>query len=142
MTDEIVQSVEEGDNILIENNDGSKFISFVATAAAPLVELIVFVFQFWLILWLTMVQLELDLIIMRFARFINTSATTGLAADVEWNEFHYYHDHLDNGIQYCEAGRIQHFDFDYWNAGDGCDIFNCPDQIYNSEQVYMNRFFL
>ena len=36
VTDEIVQSVEEGDNILIENNDGSKFISFVATAAAPL----------------------------------------------------------------------------------------------------------
>ena len=140
VTDEIVQSVEEGDNILIENNDGSKFISFVATAAAPLgtdrirVSILANSLAYNGPIGVGFNNNE-------FARFINTSATTGLAADVEWNEFHYYHDHLDNGIQYCEAGRIQHFDFDYWNAGDDCDIFNCPDQIYNSEQVYMNRSF-
>ena len=39
-------------------------------------------------------------------------------------------------------GRIQHFDFEYWNAGGGsCDIFNCADEIYNSEYVYMSRAF-
>ena len=115
MTDEIVQSVEEGDNILIENNDGSKFLSFVATAAAPLgtdrirVSILANSLAYNGPIGVGFNNNE-------FARFINTSATTGLAADVEWNEFHYYHDHLDNGIQYCEAGRIQHFDFDYLNA--------------------------
>ena len=74
--------------------------------------------------------------------FINTSASTGLNQDVEWNTYHFYHDHLDNGIEFCEAGRIQHFDFDYWTAGGtACDIFSCPDQIYNSEYVYMSRSF-
>ena len=78
-------------------------------------------------------------------KFINTSASTGLAEDVEWNSYNFYHDHLDNGIDFCEAGRIQHFDFEYWNyggiSGNGCDIFTCPDVIYNSDYVYMNRTF-
>ena len=74
--------------------------------------------------------------------FINTSASSGLNQDVEWNTYHFYHDHLDNGIEFCEAGRLQHFDFDYWTAGGtACDIFSCPDQIYNSEYVYMSRSF-
>ena len=74
--------------------------------------------------------------------FINTSASSGLNQDVEWNTYHFYHDHLDNGIEFCEAGRLQHFDFGYWTAGGAaCDIFSCPDQIYNSEYVYMSRSF-
>ncbi|MBT4154526.1 MAG: hypothetical protein HOC41_06495, partial [Candidatus Marinimicrobia bacterium] len=75
----------------------------------------------------------------------NTSATTGLAGDVEWNSFYYYHDHLDNGAAYCEAGRIQHFDFEYWNyggiSGTNCDIFSCPSIIYNSDYAYGSRLF-
>ena len=73
---------------------------------------------------------------------VNLDASEGLDEDTEWNAFHYYHDHPDNGTDYCEAGRIQHFDFDYWTAGGGsCDIFNCPDEIYNSEYVYMSNTF-
>ena len=78
-------------------------------------------------------------------KLINTSATQGLAEGVEWNSFHFYHDHLDDGVAYCEPGRIQHFDFEYWNyggiSGNECDIFTCPDVIYNSEYVHMNRAF-
>ena len=74
--------------------------------------------------------------------FVNTNASEGLDEDHEWNAFQYYHDHLDNGVEYCEAGNIQHFDFEYWNAGGGsCDIFNCADEIYNSEYVHMSRAF-
>ncbi|MEC8915745.1 MAG: hypothetical protein VYB62_05515, partial [Candidatus Neomarinimicrobiota bacterium] len=37
---------------------------------------------------------------------------------------------------------IQHFDFDYWTAGGtSCDIFSCPEIIYDSEYIYMNRSF-
>ena len=72
----------------------------------------------------------------------NLDAPTGLDEDFEWNTFHYYHDHPDNGVDFCEAGRIQHFDFDYWVAGGpSCDIFNCPDEIYGSEYVHMSRTF-
>ena len=72
----------------------------------------------------------------------NLDAPAGLDEDFEWNTFHYYHDHLDNGVDFCEAGRIQHFDFDYWVAGGpSCDIFNCPDEIYGSEYVHMGRTF-
>ena len=35
---------------------------------------------------------------------INTSASTGLAEDVEWNNFHYYHDHAEDGSDYCPVG--------------------------------------
>ena len=76
---------------------------------------------------------------------INTSASTGLAEDVEWNNFHYYHDHNEDGSEYCPVGGRHHFDFDYWNAaglaGLNCDIFSCPDQIYNSDYVYMQKLF-
>ena len=76
---------------------------------------------------------------------VNTSASTGLAEDVEWNDFKYYHDHEDDGSEYCPPGGRHHFDFDYWNAGGlsglNCDIFSCPDQIYNSDYVYMQRLF-
>ena len=58
---------------------------------------------------------------------VNTSASTGLAEDVEWNDFRYYHDHADDGTEYCPPGGRHHFDFDYWNAGGlaglNCDIF-------------------
>jgi hypothetical protein len=76
---------------------------------------------------------------------VNTSASSGLAEDVEWNDFKYYHDHEDDGSEYCPPGGRHHFDFDYWNAGGlnglNCDIFSCPDQIYNSDYVYMQRLF-
>jgi len=72
----------------------------------------------------------------------NLDAPTGLDEDYEWNTYHYYHDHLDNGVDFCEAGRIQHFDFNYWLAGgSSCDIFSCADEIYNSEYVHMSRAF-
>jgi hypothetical protein len=75
----------------------------------------------------------------------NTSASTGLAEDVDWNNFHYYHDHNEDGSDFCPVGGRHHFDFDYWNAaglaGLNCDIFSCPDQIYNSEYVYMQKLF-
>jgi len=79
--------------------------------------------------------------------FVNTSASSGddLAEDVEWNFGVYYHDHpsnLNNWDGYCLAGGRQHFDFEYWTAGGGsCDIFTCPDEIYNSEHVFMSRTF-
>ena len=138
--DEIIELVEDGDIIRIENGDGSKFLSFTASGA-----------------W----DLGGDRVRVAFyptpiysgppgegfnafeaVTFINTSATTGLAADVEWNTFHYYHDHTNAAGFYCEPGRIQHFDFEYWTAGGtGCDIFNCPDLIYTSEFVHMDRTF-
>ena len=76
---------------------------------------------------------------------VNTSASTGLAEDIEWNDFRYYHDHADNDTEFCLPGDRHHFDFDYWNAGGlaglNCDIFSCPDLIYDSEYVYMQRIF-
>ncbi len=72
----------------------------------------------------------------------NLDAPTGLDEDFEWNSYYKYHDHPDNGVDFCEAGRIQHFDFNYWVAGgSSCDIFNCPDEIYTSEYVHMSRTF-
>ena len=80
--------------------------------------------------------------------FVNTSASGGLNEDVEWNNHILYHDHdrtqtdPENWSGYCLAGGRQHFDFDYWNVGGStCDIFTCPNEIYNSEHVYMNRTF-
>ena len=135
--------VNIGDEILIQNEAGTKRASFTVTNNFPADDNIKIFFA------------PADLNYFSFdgngfshnepVTFINTSASTGLNQDVEWNTFHYYHDHLDNGIEFCEAGRIQHFDFEYWNyggiAGNGCDIFTCPDVIYNSDYVHMNKAF-
>jgi len=74
--------------------------------------------------------------------FKNESAPTGLDEDIEWNAMNYYHNHYNNDSEFCRAGDIQHFDFEYWTAGGtNCDIFTCPDLIYNSEYVHMSRSF-
>ena len=142
--EEIMALIEGGDNIRIENSDGSKTVLFQATGALPLGE--------------DRILVTIDggdityvgpgsegFLHNESVKFINASAPTGLAENVEWNEFQYYHDHLDNGTDFCEAGRIQHFDFEYWNigglSGSNCDIFTCPDLIYDSEYVYMDRAF-
>ena len=78
----------------------------------------------------------------------NLDAPTGLAEDFEWNEQILYHDHdltqtnPENWSGFCGAGDRQHFDFDYWTAGGtSCDIFTCPNEVYDSEHVYMSRTF-
>jgi hypothetical protein len=139
--DEIMTVVEDGDNILVRNLDNSKSLSFVAGGSATA-------------FGTDAIRVPLLGEFVYFGpdgegfnnnepvKFINTSATTGLAENVEWNEYQYYHDHPDNGVDFCEAGRIQHFDFEYWTAGgESCDIFNCPNEIYNSEYVTMSRRF-
>jgi len=137
---EIVDLVNAGDEILIQNEAGTKRASFAVNFVTDSDEKIQIFFT----------PLDLEYFSVdgngfsdnEPVTFINTSASTGLNQDVEWNTYHFYHDHLDNGIEFCEAGRIQHFDFDYWTAGGtACDIFSCPDQIYNSEYVYMSRSF-
>ena len=137
---EIVNLVNAGDGILIQNEAGTKTASFTVNFVTDSDEKIQIFFT----------PLDLDYFSadgsgfddLEPVTFINTSASSGLNQDVEWNTYHFYHDHLDNGIEFCEAGRIQHFDFDYWTAGGtACDIFSCPDQIYNSEYVYMSRSF-
>jgi len=142
--EEIIDLIEGGDIIRIQNGDGSKVQSFIANGATPfgadrlMVQFNIETFTYVSLSGTGFSDGE-------DVTFINTSASTGLAEDVEWNSYNYYHDHLDNGIDFCEAGRIQHFDFEYWNyggiSGNGCDIFTCPDVIYNSEYVHMNRAF-
>ena len=142
--DEIVDLIEGGDIIRIQNGDGSKVQSFIANGATPFGEERIMV-QFNIETFTYVSLSGTGFSDGEDVTFINTSASTGLAEDVEWNSYNFYHDHLDNGIDFCEAGRIQHFDFEYWNyggiSGNGCDIFTCPDVIYNSEYVHMNRAF-
>jgi len=142
--DEIVNLIEGGDIIRIQNGDGSKVQSFIANGATPFGEERIMV-QFNIETFTYVSLSGTGFSDNEDVTFINTSASTGLAEDVEWNSYNFYHDHLDNGIDFCEAGRIQHFDFEYWNyggiSGNGCDIFTCPDVIYNSEYVHMNRAF-
>lgn len=141
---EIIDLIDGGDLIRIQNGDGSKVQSFIASNAVPFDEartLVTFLTETFTYVSLSGTGFSPN----ETVKFINTSASTGLAEDVEWNSYNFYHDHLDNGIDFCEAGRIQHFDFEYWNyggiSGNGCDIFTCPDVIYNSEYVHMNRAF-
>ena len=142
--DEIVNLIEGGDIIRIQNGDGSKVQSFIANGATPFGEERIMV-QFNIETFTYVSLSGTGFSDNEDVTFINTSASTGLAEDVEWNSYNFYHDHLDNGIDFCEAGRIQHFDFEYWNyggiSGNGCDIFTCPDVIYNSDYVHMNRAF-
>jgi len=142
--EEIVDLIEGGDIIRIQNGDGSKVQSFIANGATPFGEERIMV-QFNIETFTYVSLSGTGFSDNEDVTFINTSASTGLAEDVEWNSYNFYHDHLDNGIDFCEAGRIQHFDFEYWNyggiSGNGCDIFTCPDVIYNSEYVHMNRAF-
>jgi len=142
--DELIDLIEAGDNIRIQNATSTKVLAFSATSAAALGP--------------DRVRVSYNLLSLSYVgpvgegfnhneavTFINTSATTGLDEDTEWNSYYNYHDHPDNGVDYCEPGRIQHFDFEYWNyggiSGNDCDIFSCPDIIYNSDYVDMNRTF-
>ncbi|SVA23535.1 uncharacterized protein METZ01_LOCUS76389, partial [marine metagenome] len=142
--EEIIDLIEGGDIIRIQNGYGSKVQSFIANGATPFGDeriMVQFNTETFSYVSLSGTGFSHN----ETVKFINTSASTGLAEDVEWNSYNFYHDHLDNGIDFCEAGRIQHFDFEYWNyggiSGNGCDIFTCPDVIYNSDYVYMNRTF-
>jgi hypothetical protein len=142
--EEIIDLIEGGDIIRIQNEDGSKVQSFTANGATPFGDeriMVQFNTETFSYVSLSGTGFSHN----ETVKFINTSASTGLAEDVEWNSYNFYHDHLDNGIDFCEAGRIQHFDFEYWNyggiSGNGCDIFTCPNIIYNSEYVHMNRAF-
>ena len=140
-------TIDDGDLIVIRNEDNSKIISFTADGSATGNAIDIFG----------------EVIVVRFYQetlnyvgpegegfnddepvtFVNTSASSGdLDEGVEWNSPLLYHDHdTEDASTYCEAGGRQHFDFDYWTAGGSCDIFNCPDEIYNSEYVYMGRTF-
>jgi hypothetical protein len=141
----IISSISSGDVLRISNAGGSKTVAFAANNdPIPIGE--------------DRVMIQINSESITFASttgegfldgenitLVNTSASTGLAEDVEWNDFRYYHDHADDGTEYCPPGGRHHFDFDYWNAGGlaglNCDIFSCPDQIYTSEYVYMQRLF-
>ena len=137
---EIIDLVNIGDEILIQNEAGTKSASFTVNFVTDSDEKIQIFFTPDDLLYFNGDGIGFS--DNEPVTFINTSASTGLNQDVEWNTYHFYHDHLDNGIEFCEAGRIQHFDFDYWTAGGtACDIFSCPDQIYNSEYVHMSRSF-
>ena len=137
--EEIQDLINNGDLIRVENADGTKWIQFIATGTVipfdPMHGIFYEPTSFSSSVGIPFFDNEP-------VTFINTSASTGLNADVEWNSFYYYHDHVDGDGSYCEPGRIQHFDFEYWFAGGpSCDIFNCPDLIYNSDYVHMDRTF-
>ena len=117
---EVFNCIPFGDNVAIRITDGSFFTANPPNGPPPL-------FGFTSGERITVTNLD---------------APTGLDEDFEWNSYYKYHDHPDNGVDFCEAGRIQHFDFNYWVAGgSSCDIFNCPDEIYTSEYVHMSRTF-
>lgn len=141
---EIISMVNTGDAIRVQNTIGSRIATFTATNAIPLgTDRIMITYNSASFYYYSLDGNGFN--DNEPIAFINTSATTGLAEDVEWNSYYYYHDHLDNGSAYCEAGRIQHFDFEYWNyggiSGTNCDIFSCPSIIYNSDYAYGSRLF-
>ena len=141
----IINSINTGDVLRISNLSGSKSVTFSTTNdPMPIGDQ-----KIWINIDPTSISyvssldegfLDDEQVVMT-----NTSASTGLAEDVDWNNFHYYHDHNEDGSDFCPVGGRQHFDFDYWNAaglaGLNCDIFSCPDQIYDSEYVYMQKLF-
>ena len=139
--------IDDGDQILIFNDDNTKVISFTATGIATLGTdrlRVSFYGETLAYNGPPGVGFNDD----ENITFVNTSASDGLNEDVEWNNHILYHDHdrtqIDpaNWSGYCLAGGRQHFDFDYWNVGGStCDIFTCPNEIYNSEHVYMSRTF-
>ena len=138
--------INTGDQILVYNDDNTKVLAFTATGWDEINDNVT-------------VQLLPETVSYNGPEgvgfdhgenvtFVNTSASDGLNDDFEWNNHILYHDHdrtqldPDGWTGYCEAGGRQHFDFDYWTAGGtSCDIFTCPDEIYNSEHVYMSRSF-
>ena len=139
--------IDDGDQILIFNDDNTKVISFTASGIATLGTdrlRVSFYGETLAYNGPPGVGFNDD----ENITFVNTSASDGLNEDVEWNNHILYHDHdrtqIDpaNWSGYCLAGGRQHFDFDYWNVGGStCDIFTCPSEIYNSEHVYMSRTF-
>ena len=141
----VINSINSGDVLRISNLGGSKTVTF-STSNDPIPignDRVLIQINPASISYVSTLDegfLDNEQVVM-----INTSASTGLAEDVEWNNFHYYHDHAEDGSDYCPVGGRHHFDFDYWNAaglaGLNCDIFSCPDQIYNSEYVYMQKLF-
>ena len=141
----VINSINTGDIIRISNVSGSKSVTFsTSNNPIPIGNDRVFI-QIDPTSIVYVSSLDEGFIDDEQVKMINTSASTGLAEDVEWNNFHYYHDHADDDSEFCPVGGRHHFDFDYWNAagvaGLNCDIFSCPNQIYNSEYVYMQKLF-
>ncbi len=141
---DIGELIEPGDNIRIQNSDGSKVLSFTANTAAVGDTRIIMSFAGGIFNYTS--ESGNGFGDNERLTLINTSATSGLADDVEFNSFYNYHDHVDAPGEFCEPGRIQHFDFEYWNyggiSGNNCDIFSCPDIIYNSDYIHMGRTFI
>ena len=139
--------INDGDQILIFNDENTKVISFTAQSITALGEdrlRVQFYGETLAYNGPPGVGFNDD----ENITFVNTSASDGLNDDIEWNNHILYHDHdrtqLDpaNWSGYCLAGGRQHFDFDYWTVGgETCDIFTCPNEIYNSEHVFMSRTF-
>jgi len=139
--------IGDGDQIFIFNEDNSKVISFISSGIATLGTdrlRVSFYGETLAYNGPEGIGFNDD----ESITFVNASASDGLNEDVQWNNQVYYHDHdltetdPDGWTGYCEAGGRQHFDFDYWTAGGTtCDIFTCPNEIYDSEHVYMSRTF-
>ena len=62
----------------------------------------------------------------------NTSASTGLAEDVEWNNFHYYHDHNDNDTEYSKLYITRGKD----NSARGLFMINYESLLENNSSLY------
>ena len=110
----IINSINTGDVLRISNLSGSKSVTFSTTNdPMPIGDQ-----RIWINIDPTSISyvssldegfLDDEQVVMT-----NTSASTGLAEDVDWNNFHYYHDHNEDGSDFCPVGGRHHFDFDYW----------------------------
>ena len=134
---------ENGHQVTIENGDGSVAGSFTVINALPFGETVAISFTDLVILNPpNPPPADFGFSIGETISVTNIDAPTGLDESVEWNNMRYYHNHYGNDFEYCKAGDIQHFDFDYWTAGGpSCDIFTCPQLIYDSDYVFMGRTF-
>ena len=141
----LIDIIEAGDIIQVSNSDASKMVTFsMGNNPLPLgSDRVLLQVEPGSIFYNS--DIDQGFLNDEPVTLINTSASTGLAEDVEWNTFQYYHDHDEDGSEYCPVGGRHHFDFDYWNAagiaGSNCDIFSCPNEIYNSEYIYMQKLF-
>ena len=134
---------ENGHQVTIENGDGSVAGSFTVINALPFGETVAISFTDLVILNPpNPPPADFGFSVGETITVTNIDAPTGLDESVEWNNMRYYHNHYGNDFEYCKAGDIQHFDFDYWTAGGpSCDIFTCPQLIYDSDYVFMGRTF-
>jgi len=147
--EEIRDMINPGDHIRIQNENQTKVIEFDVVSTNPTVSVGE---KFWIrIDTTTFISPNEPFLHNEVVKLINTSATQGMAEDVEWNtpQGDYWHDHLDKSdwdndgvtgdVGYCTPGQMQHFDFMYWNQG---DIFDGPaSQVYQSDYVYSERTF-